>query len=65
MANFVKFFNVAFIVIISFDFSKQPVREGGGNDGLVAKSCPTLVAPWTVDCQAPLSMQIPQARILG
>ena len=65
MANFVKFFNVAFIVIISFDFSKQPVREDGGSDGLVAKSCPTLVAPWTVACQAPLSMQIPQARILG
>ena len=24
--------------------------------GLVAKSCPTLVTPWTVACQAPLSM---------
>ena len=24
--------------------------------GLVAKSCPTLVIPWTVACQAPLSM---------
>ena len=51
MANFVKFFNVAFIVIISFDFSKQPVREDGGSDGLVAKSCPTLVVP--VDCSLP------------
>ena len=27
---------------------------GGG--GLVAKSCLTLVVPWTVACQAPLSM---------
>ena len=27
---------------------------GGG--GLVAKLCPTLVTPWTVACQAPLSM---------
>ena len=27
---------------------------GGG--GLVAKSCPTLATPWTVACQAPLSM---------
>ena len=27
---------------------------GGG--GLVAKSCLTLVTPWTVVCQAPLSM---------
>ena len=24
--------------------------------GLVAQSCPTLVTPWTVACQAPLSM---------
>ena len=24
--------------------------------GLVAKSCPTLVTPWTVACQTPLSM---------
>ena len=24
--------------------------------GLVAKLCPTLVTPWTVSCQAPLSM---------
>ena len=29
-------------------------RNGGG---LVAKSCPTLVTPWTVTCQAPLSME--------
>ena len=28
--------------------------EGGG--GLVAKSCPTLATPWTIACQAPLSM---------
>ena len=31
---------------------------GGG--GLVAKSGPTLVTPWTVACQAPLSMGFPQ-----
>ena len=24
--------------------------------GLVAKSCPTLMIPWSVVCQAPLSM---------
>ena len=29
-------------------------NDGGG--GLVAKSCPTLVTPWTIVCQAPLSM---------
>ena len=28
----------------------------GGGDGLVTKLCPTLVIPWTVACQAPLSM---------
>ena len=27
---------------------------GGG--GLVGKSCPTLAIPWTIACQAPLSM---------
>ena len=28
----------------------------GGGGGLVAKSCPTLVTPWTAACQAPLLM---------
>ena len=28
-------------------------HSGGG---LVAKSCPTLATPWTVACQAPVSM---------
>ena len=31
--------------------------------GLVTKSCPTLVTPWTVACQAPLR-GILQARLL-
>ena len=30
-----------------------PLSHGGG---LVTKSCPTLVTPWTVACQAALSM---------
>ena len=30
---------------------------GCGGGGLVAKSCPTLAIPWTVACQAPLSMR--------
>ena len=38
------------------------MKYGGG--GLVAKLCPTLETPWTVACQAPLSMGILQARIL-
>ena len=28
--------------------------------GLVAQSCPTLSIPWTVACQAPLSMRFPK-----
>ena len=36
----------------------------GVGGGLVAKSCLTLVTPWTVACQALLSMKILQARIL-
>ena len=31
-------------------------ESGGGGGALVTKSCPTLVTPWTVACQAPLSM---------
>ena len=31
---------------------------------LVSQSCPTHVTPWTVACQAPLSMGILHARIL-
>ena len=32
----------------------QALSTGGG--GLVAKSCLTLATPWTIACQAPLSM---------
>ena len=32
----------------------KKARPGGG--GLVTKSCPTRVTPWTVACQAALSM---------
>ena len=46
------------ILPVSADLTKllvcfQMVNFGGG---LVAKSCPTLAIPWTVACQAPLSM---------
>ena len=36
------------------------MKYGGG--GLVAKLCLTLETPWTVACQAPLSMGILQAK---
>ena len=37
------------------------MRDRGGpellsSSSLIAKSCPTLATPWTVACQAPLSM---------
>ena len=32
------------------------VFSSGGGGGLVSKSCLTLVIPWTIACQAPLSM---------
>ena len=32
-----------------------PTASHGGG-GLVAKSCPTLMIPWTLACQAPLSI---------
>ena len=35
---------------------RHPLPQVAGGDYLVAKSCPTLVTPWTVACQAPLSM---------
>ena len=31
-------------------------KNSGNSGGLVTKSCPTLAIPWTVACQAPLSM---------
>ena len=31
--------------------------EGKRSGGLVSKLCPTLVTPWTVACQAPLSVE--------
>ena len=33
-----------------------PLLPPSGGGGLVTKSCPTLVTPWTVACQASLSM---------
>ena len=32
----------------------NPQIHGGGD--LVTKSCPTLMTPWTIACQTPLSM---------
>ena len=40
------------------------VDKNLGDGGLVTKSRAILVTPWTMVHQAPLSMGIPQARIL-
>ena len=36
--------------------NSRPLHNDGWLVGLVAKSCPTLATPWTLACQAPLSM---------
>ena len=33
-----------------------PIKNNVIGGGLVAKLCPTLATPWTIACQAPLSM---------
>ena len=38
------------------------MREMKHCGGLVAKLCPTLAIPWTVACQAPLSMGFSRQR---
>ena len=38
------------------NYSESILKHLGGGGGLVAKSCLTLVTPWTVACQAPLSI---------
>ena len=42
-----------FLLFDEFSYLIFTLQFGGG---LVAKSCPTLATPWTVACQAPLSM---------
>ena len=46
----------------SFTGIKNTHVHGGGGD-LVAKSCPTLVTPWTVAHQVPLSMGFARQKI--
>ena len=54
---------VAFFCIIPCDGHKDPRRTGQGlpdGGGLLAKSCLTLVTPWTVAYQPLLSMGFPR-----
>ena len=41
------------------------LRTSNGDGGLVAKSCWTLAIPWTIACQAPLSMGFPRQECWG
>ena len=45
--------DIPFPPIFSFKIS---IISLCGGSGLVTKSCPTLAAPWTAACQAPLCM---------
>ena len=48
------------MIVLIHSFFEQIL--GGG--GFVTKSCPTLMSPWTIACQAHLSMGFFQERIL-
>ena len=48
------FFPPSYLSIL-FSFIFHPSTPVG-DDSLVTKPCPTLATPWTVACQAPLSM---------
>ena len=47
------------LVKACWEDSASYVKRGGGGGGLVTKSCPTLVTPWTVAHQAPLARDFP------
>ena len=48
--------------LISYANENMPFS---GGSGLVAKSCLTLVTPWTVTCQAPLSRGFSRQKYCG
>ena len=52
-----KIFKGNFRLEFQFLFHLYSLEKIGGGGSLVFKSCPTLATPWTVACQAPLSMR--------
>ena len=42
--------------VVMYECESWTINKDEGGEGLVAKSCLTLETPWTVACQAPLSM---------
>ena len=63
MSDFGTPWTVAYQAPLSTAFSRQEYWSGG--DGLVAKSCLTLVIPWTIAFQAPLSMGFSRQEYWG
>ena len=47
------------VLLSAIQQSDSVIHKYGGG-GVVAKSCLTLVTPWTVACQVPLSMGFPR-----
>ena len=56
MALTFKWFNPSQMIAV---FQKDPSKISHGCCCLVAQACLTLATPWTVACQAPLSMGFP------
>ena len=48
-----------------FNGKNQQLTNTGGGGGVVTKLCPTFVTPWTVNCQAPLSMGFSRQKYGG
>ena len=46
--------------MIIFIFLTHIILRGCGGGGLITKSCLTPATPWTIACQAPLSMGFPR-----
>ena len=47
-------------ILIIFIFLTHIILRGCGGGGLITKSCLTPATPWTIACQAPLSMGFPR-----
>ena len=45
--------------VVMYGCESRTIRKDAGGGGLVAKSCLTLVTPWTVACQVPLPLDSP------
>ena len=61
---FLPFCRLSFYFVYYFLCCEKYCLLIGGGD-LVTKSCPTLVTPWTVACQAPLFMEFSRKEYLS